>query len=135
MAAVAPASAAATNPSAKGKKASDAMVEPVEGKLGLARLPDRNAGTVHPGHLPGSHAQGPLVPRVDNGIAFHMPDHPPAKKHRAPLLRGGLALSHHFKCLGVDLFLVPVLGEVSSGDRTYFLQGLRPKSRFGYQKS
>ena len=75
MTAVAPASAAASRPSAKGKKASEATTEPrVSGSSapqrcrGVGRLPGRDARGVDAAHLPGADADRRAVLGVDDGV-------------------------------------------------------------------
>ena len=73
--AVAPASAAASRPSAKGKKASDATTEPLarvsaepRPSRRLGRLPGGDARGIDAAHLAGADADRRAVPGVDDGV-------------------------------------------------------------------
>ena len=75
MTAVAPASAAASRPSANGKKASEATTEPLvsgsrqaRGLRGLRRLPGGDARGIDPAHLAGADADRRAVLRIDDGV-------------------------------------------------------------------
>ena len=77
--AVAPASAAARSPSAKGKKASEATTEPLARLSGrpaglrrLGGLPGGDAGGIDPRHLAGADADRGAVPRIDDGVRLHV---------------------------------------------------------------
>ena len=77
--AVAPASTAASSPSAKGKKASEATDRAAGQRLGEAgglrrvqRLARGDARGVDPAHLAGADADGRAVLGIDDGVGFHM---------------------------------------------------------------
>ena len=99
--AVAPASAAASRPSAKGKKASDATAEPiVRGSAqplasAASSRPDRgDARAVAPVHLAGADAGGDAVLRIDDRVRLDVLGDGPGEQAVGEFLLGRLALGH-----------------------------------------
>src|SRR6478672_10957616 len=84
MTAVAPASAAASSPSAKGKKASEATAEPT--------VRDSGQPLVAAVHLPGADACGNAVLRVNDRVGLDVLGDGPGEQAVLQLLLGGLAL-------------------------------------------
>ena len=90
MTAVAPASAAASRPSAKGKKASEATTEPlVSGSarpavsVASAALRAAMREESDPAHLPGADADRRAVLHVDDGVGLHMLGDPEGERRSA----------------------------------------------------
>jgi hypothetical protein len=80
--AVAPASTAAINPSAKGKNASDATTEPFVVGSGqprrfgcVQRLARGDARRIHPAHLAGANAHRRTVLHIDDSVRLHVLGH------------------------------------------------------------
>ena len=99
--AVAPASATASKPSGKGKKASDAAAEPtvrglsqpaiLAASLALMR---GDARRIHAAHLAGADAGGGAVLHIDDGVGLHMLADGEGQQHVGDFLLGRLALGH-----------------------------------------
>ena len=99
--AVAPASTAASSPSAKGKKASEATAEPIVRGSGqplasaASRGPDRgDARAVAAVHLAGADAGGDAVLGVDDRVRLDVLGDGPGEQAVGEFLLGRLALGH-----------------------------------------
>ena len=102
--AVAPASTAASRPSAKGKKASEATAEPIvrgsrpAGFLGrVLRLPGGDAGGFEPVHLAGADPGGGAVLGIDDGVRLDVLGDRPGEQAVGQLALGRRALGHHLE--------------------------------------
>ena len=98
---MAPASAAASRPSGKGKKASDAADRALGARLGQpaalaasSALMRGDAGEIDPAHLAGADAGGGAVLGIDDGVGLHMLGDGEGEQHVGDLLLGRLALGH-----------------------------------------
>ena len=99
MIAVAPASAAARSPSAKGKNASDATTEPIAGLCAAPMSPPMRPGfqggdgrAVDAAHLPGADANGRTVLGVNDRIGFDVLRDGPSKLQISDFPSGRRAL-------------------------------------------
>ena len=123
MTEVAPASTAASNPSAKGKKASDATAEPlVSGSFkfrrfgGVFGFTRGDARGIDPAHLSRSDTDGGAVLRINNRVRFHMFGDGKGKQKIAHLGFARLALGHAFKRSGIEHFIIARLHEIAAGN-------------------
>ena len=128
MTAVAPASAAASRPSANGKKASEATAEPtVRGSrpaVGLgrfARLGGGDAGAVAAVHLAGADAGGDAVFGIDDGVGLDVLGDGPGEQAVGDLLLGRLALGDALELVAGDRAIVAVLDQDAAGDHRHGL--------------
>ncbi len=94
MTAVAPASAAAIRPSAKGKKASEATTEPLASDSGrpsplgrFLRLAGGDHGGIDAAHLAGADADRGAVLGVDDGVRLDVLGDPPGEEQVGELGR------------------------------------------------
>ena len=88
----------------------------------LARLPDRDAGTVDPRHLAGTDPERLFAAAVDDGVRLHVLAHAPAEHHRRPFLGGRLTLCDDAERRNVAQGAVAVLQQHSAHHRTDFQQ-------------
>ena len=122
--AVAPASIAASSPSANGKKASEATTEPLvsgsaspaalRGVLGLAR---GDAGGVDAAHLAGADADRGAVLGIDDGVRLHVLGDPEGEAQVGELGVGRRALGDDLELHLVDHGVVARLHQQAAGDR------------------
>ena len=124
MTAVAPASAAASSPSANGKKASEATTEPrVSGSLAAARsrrvgrLQGGDARRVDAAHLPGADADRRAVLGVDDGVRLDVLGHLEGEQQIGELRWRRLALGHDLQLGAVDHAVVARLHQEAAGQR------------------
>ena len=122
--AVAPASTAASRPSAKGKKASEATAEPIvrgSGPAGLLggvlRLPGGDAGGFEPVHLAGADAGGGAVLGIDDRVRLDVLGDRPGEQAVGQLLLGRRALGHDLEVVAADPAVVARLDQPAAGDR------------------
>ena len=122
--AVAPASTAASRPSAKGKKASDATAEPiVRGSAQPAfsgrvlRLPGGDPGGFEPVHLAGADAGGGAVLGIDDGVRLDVLGDRPGEQAVGQLLLARRALGHDLEIVRADPAVVARLEQPAAGDR------------------
>ena len=112
--AVTPAAAAASGPSRKGKKASEASTAP---RARVAGLGDGDPDRVEPAHLPGADADELPAPGQHDRVRLDRLADPPGEPERRPLL-GASAARRVATCPGggVGLHRVPVLDEQAALD-------------------
>ena len=135
MTAVAPASAAASRPSAKGKKASEATTEPlVSGSAAPAAFaascdfPGGDAGAVDAAHLAGADADGGAVLGVDDGVRLDVLGDREGELQVGQLLRRRLPLGDDLQLEVLDHGVVARLHEEAAGDRA---EGEAGRARIG----
>src|SRR6185312_987010 len=97
--AVAPASATTSNPSGKGKKASDAAAEPMV--RGLSQ-PAILAASLALMAAMRADAGGRTILHIDDGIGLHMLADGEGQQHVGDLLLRGLAPGHHLQAVARD---------------------------------
>ena len=90
-----PAAIASCGPSAKGKKASEAMTAPVSSMSAAARLVHGDPHGVHAAHLARADAGRGQALGQDDRVRAHVLAHPHREQELAPLLLGGRALRDH----------------------------------------
>ena len=130
--AVAPASTAASRPSANGKKASEATAEPiVRGfgpAVGLGRFDGFRRGdarAVAAVHLAGADAGGGAVLGIDDGVGLDVLGDGPGEQAVGDFLLGRLALGDAFELVAGDAAVVAVLDQQPAGDHRQRLAGAR----------
>ena len=121
--AVAPASTAASKPSANGKKASEATAEPtVRGSAqpfasAASSASDRgDARAVAAVHLAGADAGGDAVLGIDDRVRLDVLGDGPGEQAVGDFLLGRLALRHAFELVARDHAIVAVLDQDAAGD-------------------
>ena len=133
--AVAPASAAASRPSANGKKASEATTEPLaSGSATPAALAAScdfergDAGAVDAAHLAGADADRGAVLGVDDGVRLDVLGDLEGELQVGQLLRRRLPLGHDLQLEVVDHGVVARLHEEAAGERA---EGEPVRARIG----
>ena len=133
--AVAPASTAASRPSANGKKASEATAEPTVRGSGQplvsaasTRLGRGDARAVAAVHLAGADAGGDAVLGVDDGVRLDVLGDGPGEQAVGDFLLGRLALGDAFELVAGDPAIVAVLDQQAAGDHRH-ASGRRARDR------
>ena len=120
-------------PSAKGKKASEAIAQPASRSSAsspwASRHFDRDPARIDPAHLTGSDPEGHPVLREDDRIRLDVATDGPGEEHVDPGLLGRLRLGDHFHHL--PLFDLPSRSWIRMPPRTRLMSFSRESGKGG----